>query len=219
MKLAHSYSSLDTYEKCPLKYYYLKIEKSVKDSGNEFTRYGERVHEGLAKRLLSNEPLPEDLEQYEGLCATIKGKNPVLNAEIRMCINENLEPTEWFSADAWLRSIVDILIVDHNNATATVMDWKTGKPNKNYNQLKLFALQVFQHYPQVDKVKTAFIWLKDKSINSKVYVRGDMGTMWETVLNKIDRVKQSVKYDKWPPKPSGLCRYCPANKICDFAQV
>ena len=109
------------------------------------------------------------------------------------------------------------MLVLHND-TAVVMDWKTGKRRPDFTQLELFALQVFSHFPDIDKVKSSFLWLKDMQMDSKTYYRDELGSMWGSLLQRISRIEQSLAHDKWPPKPSGLCNYCPAKNICVYAQ-
>jgi hypothetical protein len=46
-RLAHSYSSIKMFENCPKNYFHQRIEKSVKDSGNAVTAYGERIHKSF----------------------------------------------------------------------------------------------------------------------------------------------------------------------------
>ena len=99
------------------------------------------------------------------------------------------------------------------------MDWKTGKRNPDFTQLELFSLQVFVHYPEIQKVKTSFVWLKDNKTDSETFKRTDTKLMWADLLSRIDRIKQSYQKNNFPARPSGLCRYCPANKICEYARI
>ena len=69
-------------------------------------------------------------------------------------LTENLTPTTWWEKDAWLRSILDVLILFEDEAI--VMDWKTGKRRPDFSQLEIFALQVFSHYPNIKKVQSTF---------------------------------------------------------------
>jgi hypothetical protein len=50
-KLSHSYSALKLYDNCPKNYYHQRVERSVRDTGNAVTAYGERIHKALELRL------------------------------------------------------------------------------------------------------------------------------------------------------------------------
>ena len=102
---------------------------------------------------------------------------------------------------------------------AIVIDWKTGKRRPDFMQLELFALQVFKHYPNIKKVKSTFVWLKENKTDTETYTTKDTSVMWQNILNRIERINQSCKTNNFPARPSGLCRWCPAQHICEYAQI
>jgi len=220
MQLAHSFSAIKLYENCPKRYYHQRVTKEIQDKGGEASKYGERIHEALEARLKGANLTPET-EKYEALCFAIDklAENPEaeLFIEHQMTLTENLTGTSWFAKDAWLRSILDVLVVRGDQAI--VMDWKTGKRRPDFTQLEMFALQVFKHFPDVNEVTSTFVWLKDMKMDAEVYKRSDADKMWEELLKRINRIYQSAEHDNWPAKPSGLCRFCPAQNMCDYAQI
>jgi RecB family exonuclease len=75
-----------------------------------------------------------------------------------MALTEQLVPCAWTAPDVWVRGIADLLIVNDDNLTARVVDYKTG--NNKYpdrEQLKLMALMVFAHHPHIRKVNAALL--------------------------------------------------------------
>lgn len=218
MKLSHSHSAITMYENCPLRYYRQRVLKEVKDEGNQYSVYGERIHEALEKRLRDQELLPKDAAHYEKLVCAIENTigDGTLMVEQQMTLTENLEPTNWFAPDAWLRSILDVLILKGD--TAIVMDWKTGRRKPDFEQLELFALQVWKHYPEVNHIKASFVWLKDMAMDTERYSREDANGLWAKHMGRIRRIYDSLENDKWPAKPSGLCRFCPCYSTCDYAK-
>ena len=215
--LSHSYSAIKLYENCPLRYLRQRVLKEVTDEGGEASIYGTRVHELLEKRLAENAELPKEVSRYESLCASVEtaAANGELFAEKELVLNENLKPTGWWDADAWLRSKLDIFILLGENAV--VMDWKTGKRRIDPFQMEMFAAQVFQHYPEVQRVKTSLVWLKTMELDTEVYRREQANELWAGIMTRIRRIHASLDNDNWPAKPSGLCRYCPCRHDCDFA--
>ena len=145
-KFSHSYSSLKMYENCPYRYYRQKVVKDVQDVQGEAAAYGEAIHKALELRLRDKTPLPDHLAKFESVCHMIEQKPGVLELEREMTLTESLTPTTWFAKDAWLRSKLDVLVVDGDKAT--ILDWKTGKRRPDPEQLDIFAVQVFQHFPE-----------------------------------------------------------------------
>jgi len=220
MQLAHSFSAIKLFENCPKRYYLQRVTKEIQDEGSEASLYGNRIHEALEARLKGSE-LTTETKKYEALCSAIDKLAADPKAELlvehQLTLTENLTPTSWFAKDAWLRSILDVLVVRGDQAI--VMDWKTGKRRPDFTQLQMFALQVFKHYPDVNEVTSTFVWLKDMAMDAEVYKRDDANVMWEDLLKRINRIYQSVESDNWPAKPSGLCRFCPAKHMCEYAQL
>ena len=217
MRLAHSYSSIKLFENCPLRYFYQRVAKSVVDEGGEASKHGERIHAYLEARLKKEADLPQEVATYEPLVKSVEKLGGELYIEHELVLSDLLVPTGWYAPDAWIRSILDILVIKGDEAI--VMDWKTGKRKIDFFQLQLFAVQVFKHFPQVQKVKTSLIWLKTMEMDTEQYTRDQSNTMWQDVMGRIRRIEQALEHDNWPAKPSGLCRYCPARHLCDFAKL
>jgi len=219
MKLSHSYSSIKLYENCPYRYFRQRVLKDVVDEGGEASKHGERVHAYLEHRLKSNNLLPQEIAHYEPLCQSVErlAEGGDLHIEHEMVLTENLTPTGWWETDAWLRSKLDILVI--NDTIANVMDWKTGKRNLDQFQMQLFAAQVFQHFPDVQTVRTSLVWLKTMEMDTETYYRAQTNDLWADVMKRIQRIYKSLEHDNWPMKPSGLCRFCPARHDCVSARV
>jgi RecB family exonuclease len=219
MRLSHSYSSIKLYENCPFRYFRQRIVKDVVDEGGEASKYGERIHQYLELRLKQDGLLPQEVAHYEPLCASVEriAKGGELHIEKELVLNDNLTPTGWWDADAWLRSKLDILVI--NGDEAVVMDWKTGKRNPDFFQMQIFAAQVFKHYPDVVRVKTSLVWLKTMEMDTEIYNRGQVNDVWAEIMKRIQRIHKSLEFDNWPMRPSGLCRFCPARHDCPSARV
>ena len=218
MQLSHSFSSLKLYENCPLRYYNQRVIKSVVDKGGEASQYGERVHKYLEDHLKDGAPLPPEVSPVEGAVAAVRRLvgDGDLYIEKELTLNKNLQPTGWWAKDAWVRSKLDVLIL--RDVTAFNLDWKTGKRRPDFTQLELFALQVFAHYPYIEKVTGAFVWIKDVAMDKETYDRADVPKLWEAFLSRVNRIEQSLEHDNWPARPSGLCNYCPCKPTCAYAR-
>lgn len=218
MRLSHSYSSIKLFENCPLRYFRQRVTKDVKDEGGEASKYGERIH-ALLEKHLKGADIDQEVAAYAPLCASVLriANGGELLIEHELVLTENLTPTGWWDADAWLRSKLDVLVI--KDSTAVVMDWKTGKRNADQFQMQLFAAQVFKHFPEVHRVKTSLVWLKTMEMDTEIYGRSSANKLWAEVMSRIQRIHDALEHDTWPARPSGLCRYCPCRHDCDFARV
>ena len=211
--LAHSHSAIKQYENCPKQYHMQRITKEVKASFGEASMYGNRIHDQLDARFKGT-PLPPESVKYEALVQSFESLPGKLLSEQEMTLNKELEPTGWWDKDAWLRSKIDVLIL--NGPDAIVADWKTGKHRPDWSQLEMFACQTFKHYPEVQRVKSSFVWLKDMKMDHMSYTRMDAPTLWNKLMTRINRIEASHTEVRWPAKPSGLCPWCPAKHICEY---
>lgn len=217
MKLSHSYSSIKLFENCPYRYFRQRIVKDVKDEGGDASKAGERIHKMMEDRLKDKTPLPEEAASHENLCQAVEvmSKNNTLLVEAELVLDENLKPTEWWAPNAWLRSKLDVLVLA--GSTAVVLDWKTGRRRADPFQMELSAVQVFRHYPDVEKVRTSLVWMKSKEMDTKTYPRKESNAIWADVIARIRRIYDAYDDEFWPAKPSGLCNYCPVRPTCEHA--
>lgn len=209
---AWSFSALNNYQTCPYQYYRLKVKKDVKDKQNESALWGNEVHKKLDHRVGNKVALPERFKQYEKYAKPFDNAKGVVIAEQKLTLNRDLKPTGWFSKDAWCRGIVDVTTLRADTGKAALFDWKTGKRKKDIDQLMLFAAMAFAHYPEIDKADTAFVWLKENAIDKESFTRDQEGDIWDHFNRKLRPMQMSYNNDKWPKKPSGLCKgWCPVR--------
>lgn len=217
-KLAHSFSSLKMYENCPQRYYRQRILKDVRDVGSAASKEGERVHKALERRLDEGLQLPKDLANAEPVCKSIEASPGDVMVEKELTLNDMLKPVSWFDKDAWFRVKVDVLVL--NGDTVTVLDWKNGKRNVDTFQMESTAANIFMHYPEVTKVKTALVWLQSMKTDIDTYTKkDDFHSSWESIYGRVSLIEKSAEKDEWPAIPSGLCNYCPAQTSCKYAKV
>ena len=219
--VAHSYSSLKMFENCPLNYEQQKILRTVPFKGSPEMEFGNRVHKDLELYLRNGKELTIDSEPYQPMVDTIRKMMGGLEFETEreFTINAKLKPTGWWDHDAWFRSKVDWLLFDEEKAY--MWDWKTGKRRPDFFELEIFATMIFLHYPQINKIAGGFVWLKESgknAIDREVYTRDkNYKPMLLDLLHKCKRVEDAIKQSIYPPRPSGLCGWCPCEPDCQFS--
>lgn len=219
-----SFSRLSTFEQCQAQFDYLYVSKRVKNSMNEASEYGDRVHkvlEAKGKGSLDESTLSlegkQSLERWGAVVDKITSRDGNKYFEHQMAVNRQLQPVDWFAKDVWIRSIADVLVVDGD--TAYCLDYKTGKVKDNPTQLQLFAAMVMWHFPEVNTVKTSFIWLKFNEVTNAKYERRFLGALWGALEPRFTKVQEVIDLGVFSTKPSGLCPWCPAKDICPDARL
>lgn len=208
---AWTFSSLEKFENCPRQFYHTRVKRDVYEPPTEAIKWGEKVHTALEHRVIDGTPLPEGMEQWESLAARLAEMPGEKYAEYKMSVDDNFQPTEW--KQAWSRGIADLVVVKGKQALN--LDYKTGK-RKLTEQLELYAVYTFAHFPEVEEVFTGFVWLKDKKIDKERYTREDIPVIWQQFLPRVNKLESAYDRDSWPCKPSGLCKgWCPV-KTCEF---
>ena len=216
---AWSYSRLKNFEVCPKRHYNVDIIKSFKEEEGEQLQWGNAVHKAMAARCgPERTPLPHSMQAYEKWAALVVTPPGNILVEQQLAIDEDFNPTKWFASDAkkarqgepWYRSISDVLKL--HGPVALSIDWKTGKVIEDAPQLALAAACIFAHHPQVMKIRSEFIWLKEDAKTRQDFHRNDMAAMWRSLWPRIEALKHAHETLSYPAKPGYLCRrYCPVT--------
>jgi hypothetical protein len=208
---AWSYSKLKNFETCPKRHYHVDVVKDVQEGESEQLSYGNLVHKSLANRISKGAPLPKglaDLEKWAAIVVTGPGN---IMVEQQLAIDKMLSPCTWFGANAWYRAIADVIKI--NGPVALAIDWKTGKIVEDSQQLALMSACVFAHHPDVQRIRTEFIWLKEDATSRADFARTDMPKMWRDLWPRIQQLSSAYESQEYPAKPNRLCRsWCPVRE-------
>lgn len=216
-KLVWSYSMLETFEQCPLKFYDKHILKH-KEPESEEAKYGMFIHENCERYISKRQDfLPEELQRNKPLIESVRHKfNGRSKAELKMGVTNTLAPADFFGRDVWGRGVADVSLV-YDSPEACVLDWKTGKVREKEDQLRIMALMTMALYPHIETVKAANIWLKDNKLG-EVYTfkRADQQTLWLDIIKRLDKMYAAIGTDQAAEaKPSFVCSFCPV-KSCKW---
>ena len=211
-----TYSHLETFETCPKRYFHTRVAYDVKEPESEYIKWGNTVHKAFQDHVSLGTPFPETMTAFTSIGNQLRAINGVKHCEYKMAINRAFKPVDWYSKEAWSRGIADLVI--ETPKKLILVDYKTGK-RKVSEQLGLYALYAFAHYPAVNEVQSGFIWLKEKKIDKETYRREDVPELWKPFLTRASRLETAFKEDNWPAQPSGLCKgWCPV-KSCPHCGV
>jgi hypothetical protein len=213
-EFAWSYSKIKNFESCPTRHLHIDVLKDVKEERSESLDWGDRLHEAAAKRLgPQHVPLPDSMKEILSPWITRVERGAEggkLLTEQKYAMTRDMRPTGYFSNDVWLRGIADVLIL--KPPVALSLDWKSGKIIEDSVQLALVGALLFAHYPDVDKIRSTFVWLKEGCETNVYMVRDDLASLWMGLLPRVTALELAAVNNDYPPKPSGLCkRYCPVE--------
>lgn len=212
-----SWSVYELFDTCPRKYErtWLKKEFVEPEDTREHANWGEHVHRALQAAVETDQPLPDNMKDLhlENRVAMLRSMPGTLLVEQRLGLSKDLQPCDFFDKDKiWVRAIGDFVCINPSGTKALILDYKTGK-RKLTNQLKLLALVLFQHYPNLVEVHAGFMWTKLKGkLDIETYYRKDRARLWGAFTGLLGQMKESFKLDIWPAKRNGLClKYCPVE--------
>lgn len=213
-QFTHSHSTLKDFASCPHKYYRVKIAKDVTvDYGDRKQNWGTQVHEALEFAIKHGAPMPSNMVQYQHVVDKLTAFRPYVYSEkyLGMARDGSALPFK----GAWLRAIIDTLVVVPNAGSAIMSDFKTGKRWLDWQQHDIGAVVVFANYPHVQKINASYQWLAEenpaKRVDKKVYYREELPQLRNELLPLIERVEWSSGSGIYPKKTSPLCAYCPVR--------
>lgn len=214
--LAWSFSSLGAFETCPHRYRLTKVTKEVKEPPTEATTWGTAVHEALEFYVKEGRPLPPTMAKFQKMVDKIVAAPGTKFTELEIALNRDFQPVAWFAKDAWVRGIIDVGVEQGTHAVA--LDYKTGKRKADSDQLELFSALLFHAKPHLETTTTGFLWVKEGAVDKGKFSRADLPRIWNNFLPRVARLEASFETNKWPKRPSGLCRsWCPVGKqLCGY---
>lgn len=211
-EFAWSYSKLKNFETCPKRHLEVDLLKNFAEKAEPGgpLDWGNRLHDAMKVALLGSGRLPDEFIQYQPWVDKITDGAGHLYVEQKYAITRDFRKTSWFGADVWYRGIGDAVRVD--GPVALVVDWKTGKVLEDHAQLMLMAQCIFSHFPEVQRVRSEYIWLKFDTTTGHVYDRQEVADEWNGMFNRVAELELAHKVQSYPPKPGKLCRnWCPVQ--------
>ena len=211
-----SHSGLKDFEGCARRYHEVKVLKNYPFVENTHTIYGKDVHKAIEDYGKLGTPIPEKYAQFKPVVDAVLNKPGRKLFEHEMGVTRDLQPCSFNSSDRWVRGIADLLIIDDENLSAKVVDWKTGNnkyPDKD--QLVLMSLMVFTHFPHIRQVKSALFFLVKETMTTHSMLRGEAGDAWWRYRERVAKLEMAHDNNVWNPSQSPLCGWCPVT-TCTF---
>lgn len=213
MRLSHSYSAIKQFQNCSKQYYEMRILKKYKSQETDATMYGTRVHLALEEYVRDQKPLPENLSHYQKFVDPLTRITGDIHCELKLGMRDDFSPCGFFDKDVWFRGVPDFLAVNRESGVARVGDYKTGKSSRyaDTDQLELMAAMVMQHFPEINKVKGALIFVVVGDIIKAEFTREQLPEILSKWGGKASMIEKVIEKGVVNARPSGLCRFCPVS--------
>jgi hypothetical protein len=115
----------------------------------------------------------------------------------------------------WVRGIADLIIIDDENLTAWVADWKTG--NNKYpdrDQLVLMSIMVFAHFPHIRRVNSALMFIVKNDMVKMSMSSDEVATSTGgTTVNATLGLSHSFEQRCMEPKPNTAVRLVSSKNV------
>lgn len=206
----HSYSAIKAYENCPRKYHDTKVVKLYPREETVQTLYGTQLHEQAELYIKDQRPLDASFKFLEPTLKELMAMPGRKFPELEMAVTESLQPCDFKAPNYWCRGIADLVIVNDDNLSARVFDYKSGS-NKypDTDQLMLMALLIFQHFPHVRRVSGGLLFVLKNTVQKFAMSRDQDSAAWWRWRERVAKLDAAHYHGNWPEKSSGLCRqYC-----------
>lgn len=207
-----SFSALKSFEQCPRKFFEIKVAQSVKEPEHPSAAYGKLVHEAAENNVRHGTPIPAEFAVVAETVVALRQLTGEHRPEFDASLRQDLTPTTSDDPEVWYKGFIDLLILQPESKCAKVVDYKTGNSKwADTDQLEIYALAVFEHFPWVEHVDGLLAFVKDGVGVAKSFCRDERTTLWGYWAARLARRDRCAAEDKWLPKPSGLCKFCPVQ--------
>lgn len=243
--MAHSYSSLSLYNRCPQAYKYKYVDKLVPNlPPSEALQRGSQIHKDIEAGLTTSEATrwaaqvaPVSKTKIVANKLRINWKSPyVVQNEVKIGIDQQSKPCEFDSPDCFYRGVIDRVnihfsrdLLNHQMATSkldlnacvddvSIYDWKTGKvyKAKGLRQLGFYALYYFVKYPNLKTVVGHLCNVDSQREDIKTWSRQPDEKALDTGLRMwICEIEQGVEQNVYNKCKTPLCKYCEYRDVCD----
>lgn len=182
--MRHSYTSLSTFQKCPLLYKAKYIDKSLPWVSSPAMERGNKIHKDLEMALLLKQPspphwVPQDLWSYV------------------LAVPHKVEHTLTVQN---LTGKMDVMVQPDDN-TVVMVDWKTGKYTPDLLQVDVYYTLAYQT-TQAANIGMLMSYVDQQKV-TPLYEPGEAAI--ERVAEAIDAVDTETQF---LPKPGWYCKGC-----------
>jgi hypothetical protein len=211
-----SHSSLKDFEGCARRYHEVKVLNRYPFKDTVHTVYGKEVHKAIEDYGRDGVPIPEQYAFVKPTVDALLAKPGRKLFEHEMALTNDLQVCGFGASNRWVRGIADLLIINDDNLTARVVDWKTGSDKyPDRDQLVLMSLMVFTHFPHIRSVSAALFFVVKGTMVKQKMSRDEVDDAWWRYRERVAKLEAAHSTGVWNPNQTPLCGWCPVT-TCPF---
>ena len=206
-----SYSSMNNFSGCPLRYYEVEVLKKHPFKDTDATRYGKAVHSAIEDYINDGVCLP-DSYNFAGTVKKVALLDGEKHCELRMGVLRDGATCQFKDENAWVRGIADLIVVTNDGKRAIIIDWKTGGDRyPDVKQLELMFLLLKAKRPEIEQFDCYLFFLTRGTRVFQRYLVKDVAGCWGYWESKYEALSTAFVKEHFPPKKSALCGWCPVS--------
>ena len=216
----YSYSQLDTYDGCPLRFKRKYIEKREEPASEALER-GIAVHEVIAEYV--KHCLAEGVQTDLDFLRSIQGTDEVMEILETYASTHMIEPGDYEIEEMWKVPLgpftfwgkVD-LFQDCGELVA-ITDAKTDWQLRSQTdidrdlQLRTYAWMASVKYPQATEFHCAIDFVRHGVLRETTYTLADIPAIEKTIIAKVEEIEADKKFQA---RPGPSCSYCAFTADC-----
>ena len=233
-----SYSRLDTFLRCPRKFYLRYIE-GLKDKATPAMEIGKCVHEALDTLIKTGGDMLQALEKINTLSQqdyttarkrfktgvrTLQGLR-VAASELRFGFDSKFNKVDFDSPDCFFRGVID-LVINNGDGSYSVRDWKTGWSDPDPRQVLIYSLPLIRNGIRVNDagfflLATGGMYsypIDDLEVNSAFNF---ISKTWQLIKDRLEEAESNNvdPLETFQPNVSSGCSYCSFRERCKLSET
>ena len=212
--IPHSYSRIKEFETCGLRFYETVVLKNWGTPRSAAILEGDEIHAAMATALTTGQPLPMKYRIHQKWIDKLLRTEGELFVEQKWAITKDLQQTTWHSPRAWFRSIADAGKINMEKQVGCAVDWKSGKSHNQKDDLQLImiGLVMLVHFPEIEAVKTDYVWLNEEHQTTKIVYRHEVADLWSKIIPRIQALEAATGPEDFKPRYNSFCKsWCPVR--------
>jgi len=217
MSIVWSFSSLKTFQQCPKKYYHTKIAKDIVEPDTTATLYGKSAHTVAEEYIRDDTPVPPAFAYMQETLDNLKAIPGEKHCEMMLGFTKDLKSCEFHAPDVWWHGIADLVVINEDKKLAYSVDYKTSKSARyaDVKQLDLVATGIFAKFPQIERIKSALLFVVSKEFVKAEHHAEMVPKYVEKPAQDVARIEAALENGVWNPVQGPLCRFC-SVKQCEY---
>ena len=204
-----SFSAIKLFEQCPQRFYQEKVLNKFPYVQGPQAKRGDDIHKAFEAYIRDGTPLPEIALPFREWVEAFAEQEGDKHVEFKMAMDWQAKKVGYFRGkNLWIRGQFDLLVERINDGV--MIDYKTGKSKyADTSQLELMSLLTFIHFPKIEAITGALVFIDESKVVKGFYHRDKMPEYMERWKHRSIPIVQAQATRKFPMKQSGLCAYCP----------